>query len=446
MTTDGKTGDMTVRTPTLSVTYGAFSLTLEGFEDPFATMRDVAEYFRTVLAEDRAFGNRAAAPRAEALRRFAEDRFGRPVDARAAGDRVHLRAGVKAPVRLRAVPDAAALFDEEAAEAPAPAGDAASRDAVSRDAAPDADPPDPLSAALDEPRADALPPSDAARSDAAQSDPAQSDPAQNDAASGESRPPEAGRRGAMPAGADDAAVDRLISKADSALAGADAQRRRATFAQLKAAVAATRAEADAGTARRPPGQKAAEIARYRDDLAQSVGRTAEPPAPRRGARTEPGTGAPAPATPPVASPGAPLILAAEQRVTGTGGAVSPRRVVPETLTIEALFDEDPDDAAPATDRSAFARFLAEVEPADLTQHLDAAAAWLSHGEGLEDFPRLQLMRLVAGSEGAQDREAVMRSIGILLREGRLRRSRRGQFESGTRSVYAAAAQRFAKMG
>jgi hypothetical protein len=82
MAKDEDKGDMTVRMPVLSVTYGAFSLTLEGFDDPFATMRDVAEYFRTVLAEDRGFGTRTVEPRAEALRRFTEDRH-RPARRRA---------------------------------------------------------------------------------------------------------------------------------------------------------------------------------------------------------------------------------------------------------------------------------------------------------------------------------------------------------------------------
>ena len=86
--------------------------------------------------------------------------------------------------------------------------------------------------------------------------------------------------------------------------------------------------------------------------------------------------------------------------------------------------------------------LSVLAPADLAAAIDAAAAYLTHVEGLEDFPRQQLMRLIAPVEGAQDREAVMRSFGILLRDERLRRSRRGQFESGARSAFAEVARRF----
>ena len=424
MTTDRDKGDMTVRTPTLSVTYGAFSLTLEGFDDPFATMRDVADYFRTVLAEDRAFGSLAAAPRAEALRRFAEGRFGRQVDARAAGDRIHLRAGAATTGHLRAVPDADALFDENAVpDTPAPAAEPGTMRSASAD---------PLAEALDAPRADSLASLDSADTESPE-------------------PARAARRESLPTRDDEAAVERLISQADSALSGVEARRRQANLAHLKAAVAATRAEADAGTAR-PGAQTAAEIARYRDDLARSVSPGGDPAVPRRAARSAPAPDSDTPATRPAPpSPDATLVLAAEQRVNGTAGGadrgagekVSPRRVGQALLSIDALFDEGDDKAEPAD--QGFARFLAEVAPEDISAAIDAAAAYLSHAEGREDFPRQQMMRLIIGRQDAQDREAVMRSFGVLLREGKLRRSRRGQFESGPRSDYAEAARRFRRL-
>jgi hypothetical protein len=201
-------------------------------------------------------------------------------------------------------------------------------------------------------------------------------------------------------------MSRLLAETDNQMDDPESAVRRDAIAHLRAAVAAKKADIALGAAENADDEGNA----YRSDLAEVV-------KPRRpvssAARTER----------PVEPRPAPLKLVAEQRidtnVANPASPVRPRRVAAVTPV-----------AAPATRADGgFAQFASDMNASTLSELLEAAAAYMSFVEGLDQFSRPQLMNTVRQVEQEDfSREDGLRSFGQLLRTGKLKKLDGGRFK------------------
>jgi hypothetical protein len=235
----------------------------------------------------------------------------------------------------------------------------------------------------------------------------------------------------LPEPAGETAVQRLIDQANTELDGAENRRRHAAIAHLKAAVAATvadrRATGSAGNT-----AEAERINVYRDDLERVV-------RPRRPVPVQSsGEAAPAAARP------APLVLVSAQRIdrpkpaspsTGPVAPVRPRRVAGPALALsgeepsEDIAEEAPEADDMTGSTGSFAEFAERLGAQELPDLLEAAVAYAACVEGRPHVSRPYMLRHVGAvvPGGEDQRDAMLRSFGKLLRVGRLEKARNGQY-------------------
>jgi hypothetical protein len=214
---------------------------------------------------------------------------------------------------------------------------------------------------------------------------------------------------------DEAAMARIMSQTDAAMDEPENKVRRDAIAHLKAAYAATEAARALGE---KPGDDAEARSAFRKDLDTVIRPVRRVPRPEGGESR---------AERPERPRAAPLRLVASQRVD-----IAPAKAVPAAISPvrprRAEPAEHPQAAAPR-DASSFADYAEEVSATSLAELLEAAAAYTSYVEGVDEFSRPQIMKKVRDlAPDDFNREDGLRSFGTLLRQGRITKIRNGRFQ------------------
>lgn len=401
----------------LTVSYGTFSCTLEGFDEPFGMMKMVAEYFRDLAAQDRHFGAVPPQPEAETLHRLAAAQTPCPIEAHVEEDQVVLRAA-------------------QTGQAPAPA---AVNDAVAEKLAR-------IRLAVAAARAAAEDAREGA-SGAAEEPPA---PAEEPVETAAVLPLHA----AAPEDADDAISDELLT-ADS-------------FAEVEpvAALPDVTVVCDVRVSDRVEPERTPEQAADPAPLTEVAFAEPEEPIPDSHVEapvwTPADTEAEASAAPPsrlrgiahlkavvtsrfvrpkdepeephIAAPPsvAPLLLVSEQRVD----RFDPVREQVRSAPTDPVSIFDPLDGEAPDSPTSFAGYARALGTQGLSDLLEAAAAYTAQVEGQNLFSPPELMnKLSAVPDGEFTREERMRVFGKLLRQGKIVKVRPGQYTITEASRY-----------
>ena len=216
--------------------------------------------------------------------------------------------------------------------------------------------------------------------------------------------------------ADAEAMDRIMSQTDAELNSPENSRRREAISQIKAAVAATQAERLLGE--KSVGAETDDVeSAFRDDLKQVV----RPRRPVGEVSPDLRSERPRPA---------PLKLVASQRIDIPQPRPAPKSVMPvRPRRVSVQDDQEPEAPIAARPQAgSFAEFAASMGATELPDLLEAAAAYTSFIEGVEDFSRPQLMKKVQDMVAEEySREDGLRSFGTLLRQGRIMKTSNGRF-------------------